>query len=430
MPRSWIKSWRWMAAMGLLAVGVAGGLARGGEPGCVTGGPAAAECDGVVASAWTVDEGETVFDRALVPQEQNAWFSAEYLMWWLQPGETPPLVTSGPASDPMSGALGQPGTQTLFGGSLDSLRHGGRFTAGTWLNQDHTLGLEASYFFLGGGGQSYTGTASNDPNAPLISRPFFNAVTGMEDRELVPGNVTVNSSSSMQGASASLLCFPCWEGGCCDPCSVPTGYTYGMVSGFGWFRLNESIGMVENLPFSLPIPGGGVTTYEGVLSDEFRTTNDFYGPQLGVRGEWFEGKWFVNGTAQVALGVMHQTVNINGSTVYTSPPPPAGPFPGGFLAQPTNIGSYSRNVFGVVPQLNLNAGRQVTQNLRLFVGYSFMYFNSVVRPGDQIDPVLNLSQIPGPTGPGSLVGPARPAFEWRDTGMWVQGINVGAQWAF
>ena len=143
-----------MAAMGLLTVGAAGGLARGGESGCVTGGPAAAECDGVVASAWTVDEGETVFDRALVPQEQNAWFSAEYLMWWLQPGETPPLVTSGPASDPMSGALGQPGTQTLFGGSLDSLRHGGRFTAGTWLNQDHTLGLEASYFFLGGGGQS------------------------------------------------------------------------------------------------------------------------------------------------------------------------------------------------------------------------------------------------------------------------------------
>ena len=67
MPRSWIKSWRWMAAMGLLAVGAAGGLARGGESGCVTGGPAAAECDGVVASAWTVDEGETVFDRALVP---------------------------------------------------------------------------------------------------------------------------------------------------------------------------------------------------------------------------------------------------------------------------------------------------------------------------------------------------------------------------
>jgi hypothetical protein len=84
----------------------------------------------------------------------------------------------------------------------------------------------------------------------------------------------------------------------------------------------------------------------------------------------------------------------------------------------------------VVPEFNLNVGRQVTDSLRLFVGYTFLYMSNVVRPGDQIDTTVNTTQLPDYTGPGTLSGPARPAFTWRDTGMWVQGINVGAQLRF
>jgi Putative beta barrel porin-7 (BBP7) len=52
-------------------------------------------------------------------------------------------------------------------------------------------------------------------------------------------------------------------------------------------------------------------------------------------------------------------------------------------------------------------GYNLTYNLRATVGYTFLYWNTVARPGDQIDTSLNLSQLDS----GGLVGPARPRFD-------------------
>src|SRR5437764_1214525 len=63
------------------------------------------------------------------------WASAEYLYWWTKGMNIPPLVTSGSAANAIPGALGQPGTGTLFGNNIDGEgQSGGRFTAGFWLN--------------------------------------------------------------------------------------------------------------------------------------------------------------------------------------------------------------------------------------------------------------------------------------------------------
>ena len=53
-----------------------------------------------------------------------------------------------------------------------------------------------------------------------------------------------------------------------------------------------------------------------------------------------------------------------------------------------------------------------------------------MRPGDQIDPVINPTQLPTPAGPGTLVGPARPAFAFHETDLWVHGINFGGEFRF
>ena len=136
---------------------------------------------------------------------------------------------------------------------------------------------------------------------------------------------------------------------------------------------------------------------------------------------------YLTGTAvtDAGLGDTHQEVRISGSTVFTNPGGAPVTQPGGLLALPTNIGNYSRDVFTVIPQININVGRQVTDRLRIFVGYNFMYWSNVVRPGDQIDPVVNPTQLPTSTGPGTLVGPARPAFAFHDTGVWLQGVSLG-----
>lgn len=129
----------------------------------------------------------------------------------------------------------------------------------------------------------------------------------------------------------------------------------------------------------------------------------------------------------MALGDAHQEVRIAGSTVFTDPVGNSVRQPGGLLALPTNMGSYSRDKFAVVPELGINVGRQLTDHLRVYVGYNLLYWSSVVRPGDQIDFVVNPTQLPTPAGPGVLVGPARPAFSFRDTDFWAQGVNLGVE---
>jgi len=67
---------------------------------------------------------------------------------------------------------------------------------------------------------------------------------------------------------------------------------------------------------------------------------------------------------------------------------------GGLLALPSNIGTQTRNRFAVIPELGVKVGYQLTDHIRVYAGYNFLYASSVVRPGNQIDPVINRAQLP------------------------------------
>jgi hypothetical protein len=198
-----------------------------------------------------------------------------------------------------------------------------------------------------------------------------------------------------------------------------------MIGGFTFLQLNENLVITENitvLPTAPPpfVPGSTI-----MVTDRFETRNNFYGGQIGARAEWWRGAWFMNVRGVVALGDTHQEVHISGSTVFTSPGGAPITQPGGLLALPTNIGNYSRDQFSVIPQVGINFGRQLTPHFRVFAGYTAMYWSNVVRPGDQIDPVVNPTQLPTPAGPGTLVGPARPAFAFHESALWAHGVNFG-----
>jgi hypothetical protein len=135
----------------------------------------------------------------------------------------------------------------------------------------------------------------------------------------------------------------------------------------------------------------------------------------------------VNVLGKVALGDTHQEVSVNGTTDFVDPGVAPVRQQGGLLALPTNIGVYSRDQFSVVPEIGFNIGRQLTDHLRLFAGYTLLYWTNVVRPGDQIDSGVNPTQLPTATGPSPLVGDARPAFAFHNTDLWAQGINLGAE---
>ncbi len=96
---------------------------------------------------------------------------------------------------------------------------------------------------------------------------------------------------------------------------------------------------------------------------------------------------------------------------------------GGLLTQPTNIGTYKRDVFAVLPEANVNLRFDITRNLRATMGYTYIYTNRVQRSGDAIDLNVNPTQIGG-----TLDGPAQPAFAFRDTPFWVHGVSAGLEY--
>jgi hypothetical protein len=350
------------------------------------------------------------------------WASGEYLLWWIRDSHLPPLVTAGSLAS--GGILGQPGTVVLFGGHTDNEeRSGGRFRAAYWLDCQQTFGIEGSYFFLGSRSVNF---AAGSPGAgsAVISRPFFNVITGAEDAELVSvpgvltGTVAVNLSSRLQGAELNGVCNLCC--GC--------GGRVDLLAGFRYLELNEGLQIAEDLTVNPSVPLAGGTAFR--VNDQFNTRNRFYGGQIGARAEFRSGGLFVNVLGKVALGSTDQAVDVAGSTVIAPPGQVPTVGNGGLLAQPTNSGHFTRDQFTVVPEVGINVGYQVTEHLRAFVGYSFLYWSNVARPGDQIDRAVNPTQLPVSATAPHLIGPARPAPVLRDTDFWAQGISFGVEFRY
>jgi hypothetical protein len=353
-----------------------------------------------------------------VNEPYDLWVSGEYLLWWIRNSNVPPLVTTSPIGTPraMAGVLGAPGTTVLFGDSLNNEeRSGGRLTLGFWCDDEQTCGLEGSGFFLA---QRSVRFNASSPGAPILARPFFDIVAGQEASELVAfpgvlaGTVAVSSSSRLFGAELNARTN--WWRGCC--------WRFDTLLGFRYVGLDERLSVNE----SLAVPMGAAIA----VNDRFGTENNFYGGQLGGDLELRQGPWSLNLVGKVALGSMRETVNINGSTTFFVPGSAPSVQLGGLLAQPTNIGQFARDRFAVVPEVGVKLGYQATQHLRLTLGYTFLYLSDVARPGSQIDRAINVTQLASQFGPGTLVGPARPAIIPRETDFWAQGISFGLEFTW
>jgi hypothetical protein len=86
---------------------------------------------------------------------------------------------------------------------------------------------------------------------------------------------------------------------------------------------------------------------------------------------------------------------------------------------------FTQHDFCFSPEASLKLGYHVSQNLTVTVGYSVVYWSTVVRPGDQIDRTINPSQIDG-----ALAGEARPIFRFNHDDFWAQGLNLGLRWDY
>ncbi|MBN9518641.1 BBP7 family outer membrane beta-barrel protein [bacterium] len=367
-------------------------------------------------------------DPGAAPASDRGYVRAEYLLWWVNPQRIPVLATT--STNGGLGFLGDPGTAILLGpGRLgDQLRDGFRIRGGWWCDEDGHLGIDGSFFFLG---QTSENVTFNSNSTPTITRPFFAPNDGgfeFGERVARPGFssgvLRTVAESELYGFDANLrhaLCKTC-------------GFRNEVFAGFRMLGLNESLTITE---FITALPGNPVDPAGTaiVVQDQFRTRNRFYGGQIGYAAERNFGRVSLDGRASVALGNTHQEVEVSGSQVRQRPGEGRMVFNnGGLLAAGPNLGRFSDDRFSVVPEVSLNLGYWLTPRAKVFVGYNALYWSNVVRPGDQIDRVVDVSFIPNPPiDPRTGMVPAfsgqnRPTVPFRQDHLWVNGIQFGAEW--
>ena len=335
-----------------------------------------------------------------------------------------PLVTTGPYSDPLAGHLNDPQSSVVLGpGGFDSTpTGGGRIRAGFWI--EPWLGVEfAGMLFDPPHSSEYV----HSGGSPILSRPVV--IAGAEHSYDIAypgrwsGSFAADATTHLDGLELNAVGF-----GLGDRSQSVT-----FLAGFRYARLadqldldqtvNNQIGM---LAFNRVVDAGATVT----ALDQYRTTNEFYGGQIGARGEWADGPFSLALTGKLALGVDAQTLTVNGSTHLREVTGATSDYVGGILANSANIGQYRTSRFALMPELGVTVGYWITPNVRLSVGYSALYWTDVLRAGNQIDRRVNPIYVPLDMTytPGATVVRQPPPMLRND--FWAEGLLFGAEFRY
>jgi hypothetical protein len=382
--------------------------------------------------------------------------SGEALLWWFKDSPLQlPLVVRLP--QPLSQILTavDPHVRNVFlgTGDLDPGSHGGaRFTAGFWLDGHRSVGLEAGYFFLAPHSTTQSVPSNGGPLARIVSVPSGDGAAGVDLLPL-PDVGTLQLTSRLQSAEVN---------GVVKTVALPD-LRVQVLGGFRFLDLRETL--------SLGVPGvpGGPGLVVPMI-DQSDAENFFFGWQLGARAEYHLGNFFVGGTAKVALGDMYQRVNL-GTTAdlnafqnlllasFQLAPSVVGTplaarigqtaaaqsalgqsaiafvtstVQGGVAPRQITVLHFTRHALAVVPEVGLNVGWQLTNRLRAFAGYNFLYLSSMADPGNPFERDINVfeglrNRLPGnPAGPGA--GPV--VISVTGSEFWAQGISGGIEFRY
>lgn len=372
-------------------------------------------------TAWTPDCCSGSFMTAQV----------EYLLWFVQSERLDPTLASIDLVS-LRPSLPQLNLRQLDDRPLS----GARFTLGYWIrdNDDALLdpsfnpwlyGAEVNGFFLGE--RSFNALSGA---LPFLVRPFFNlndqtvsaAVVAFPG--LASGQLFATGQVNLWGMEANV-----WKNIWKNPPSQVLRVD--AMAGFRYLDLDSHLRIGASSFFEANLGGPIEAGDRFDVFDLFRTRNQFYGGQIGLNAKMLAGCFTIGSTLKYALGSSHQAIDIDGGQLLTRGND-RNLFRGGLLALPSNIGHHSRNRFTQMPYVDLNVTTNISERLSFNMGYSFMYWNRVVRASNQIDRVIDISQIPNFPGADTAIptGLGRPAVLFNERGLLVHGLSLGVKYAW
>lgn len=387
---------------------------------------------GLLAAATSIRAQE-----ASIPASEpwRIWARAEYLLWWVRDDRAPaPLVTTGPVGAPRSGALDQAGTSVLVGPDIPYRGNSGlTILVGGWLDSAATIGVEAGGVCLETHTLHNKVYSNRTDGAPVIARPFFNTLTGQQDAQIITGprdvlggrylgGIGIFGDSRTWGGEVNLLF---------NLANAPES-RWDLIGGFRYlgqkdqFRSDQSSTVLA--PGTVGFAGRAAPGPDIVsLRDYLETNNSFYGGQVGVQGRFQSGPWNLDVVAKVGLGDNEQHLEALGRTLLTNS---AGRtlYQSGGLFVPPGLSSIDRGRLSFTSEVNLRVGYRITERWLASVGYTFLFWGDVIRPGAQINPAVDPRIVPTSLSFNPNISPA--PFQLHSTDFWAQGMTVGLEYRY
>jgi len=371
----------------------------------------------------------------------------------------PFATTSAPAD---LGILGRPTTAALLGADRNisyDAANGFRAWAGMAWDESGTYGGEVSGFWLAKRSTS-TQFPGNSAGLPVLAVPFFDVNAGNQGSYIVSfpginsGSIRIDTSTRAVSGEADMV-FNLYPAG-----EQPGGLTF--LAGVRFFQLKESFAETTSSttfgvppggvvpPGTLPPPAFGATFFPGaggvfagtffgpalapyqvVTADYVQTRNDFFGGNVGFRGDIGYGNWFVNLTGKVAAGYMRQRVDLIGYSTLTTSTGLASTQPGGFFNIAQDLGRHHKDRFAVLPEGGVSVGYQLLSWLRVSAGYTYLWTNTVIRPTNSLTPFVNPGLVPvSPLFNGSAPSSFVPRNVVNESDYHLHGFTAGLQISF
>jgi hypothetical protein len=378
---------------------LAGSISRGQTP----------ETDPVSGAALPL----TIINEQPADNTARAFASVDYLMWWIKPVCLKPFTLLSPTTVNLfdNPTVVQGGYKFEFKGLS-----GSRLNLGLWFDDSRSIGLEGNGFMLEQGSARQFFQSAN--GAPATSIPFLNQDGQKSSIPFsVPGSVNgvsiATGHSWLWGAEANLVTS---FGLATDDVTLRAD----LLIGARYLNIRDKVDVFNGVS----LVGDPGTFATGAAN--FTTHNRFFGGQVGVRLGMEVGRWSVQYMNKLAVGETAQRVEINGSPILER----SGEnflVPGPLLALPSNVGKQSSSRFTIVPEASLTFRYRWTDRISTTLGYSALYWNKVLCPGDQMDDRVNTTQIPYR---GPATGARLPSPLFVQTDFFAQGYNVGFEFEF